>query len=319
MSIRGRSITLACLAVIMVHCMSAQWVQTNGPTGAAVTCFTSTDAHLFIGTEGGGIFRSARSPIDWSPANVGLTAGMPILSMAVHNGTLFAGTPDGLFRSSDEGMHWTELGDFSDVEALHVSHTDPGGAAMLVAAQSGALHFSSDDGDTWRRGRSGAYTAIASNDSSIYAGGSTGLWSSTDNGVTWQTALSPGTLNGTVRAIAADGSSIVVGTSYGGVTRSLDKGATWKNIGLTLYNGLSIVVKGIAIAPDATADNGIVVIAATTRGVFTSSGAETMWLPRNGGLLSTYTTSPLIDGNDVYIGASGAGVYRGGVYYNGSW
>ena len=71
--------------------LSAQWVQTSGPEGGQVTCFTTIGANLFAGT-GGGVFLSSNNGTNWSPVNDGLW-NTGISSLAVIGTNLFAGTP----------------------------------------------------------------------------------------------------------------------------------------------------------------------------------------------------------------------------------
>ena len=51
------------------------WVQTNGPQGGdGIALATSPTGDVFVGTQGGGVFRSTDDGETWTGANNGLTA-----------------------------------------------------------------------------------------------------------------------------------------------------------------------------------------------------------------------------------------------------
>jgi hypothetical protein len=51
------------------------WAQTNGPQGGdGIALATNASGHVFVGTQGGGIFRSTDSGETWTGVNNGLTA-----------------------------------------------------------------------------------------------------------------------------------------------------------------------------------------------------------------------------------------------------
>src|SRR5690242_13588270 len=51
------------------------WAQTNGPQGGdGIALATNSSGHVFVGTQGGGIFRSTDNAETWTGINNGLTA-----------------------------------------------------------------------------------------------------------------------------------------------------------------------------------------------------------------------------------------------------
>jgi photosystem II stability/assembly factor-like uncharacterized protein len=121
--------------------------------------------------------------------------------------TLWAGTDDGAYRSTDAGAHWTRSG------AALAGNT----YAILVPGHA--------------TGR-------------MFAGSDAGLFTSADGGTTWTPV---GGVPGPVHALAEDGGSgaFAAGT-FAGVFESADGGATWsaENGGLGNPNVLSLVWLG---------------------------------------------------------------------------
>jgi len=62
------------------------WAQTNGPQGGdGIALATNSSGHVFVGTQGGGVFRSRDNAETWTGINDGLTAtnvrGLQITSL----------------------------------------------------------------------------------------------------------------------------------------------------------------------------------------------------------------------------------------------
>jgi len=74
--------------------LHAQWIQTNGPYGGAVSSFAVSGTNLFAGTEGGCVSLSTNNGTSWTAASIGLTStGVGVLAVLGTN--LFAGTYGG--------------------------------------------------------------------------------------------------------------------------------------------------------------------------------------------------------------------------------
>ena len=87
------------------------WAQTNGPQGGdGIALATSPSGHVFVGTQGGGIFRSTDNGENWAGVNNGLTAtNVRALAIDAASGHIFAGTFGGVFRSTDNGDSWVPV------------------------------------------------------------------------------------------------------------------------------------------------------------------------------------------------------------------
>src|SRR6266480_7345874 len=79
------------------------WAQTNGPQGGdGIALATNPSGHVFVGTQGGGIFRSSDNGETWAAVNNGLT-DTNVRALAINAaGHIFGGTwSSGVFRSTD--------------------------------------------------------------------------------------------------------------------------------------------------------------------------------------------------------------------------
>src|SRR4029453_5033289 len=86
------------------------WLQTNGPQGGdGIALARNSVGHVFVGTQGGGVFRSIDNGESWTGINDGLTAtNVRVLAISPVD-HIFAGTFGGVFRSTDNGDHWIEV------------------------------------------------------------------------------------------------------------------------------------------------------------------------------------------------------------------
>lgn len=87
------------------------WAQTNGPQGGdGIALATNSSGEVFVGTQGGGIFRSTDNGETWAGVNNGLT-DTNVRALAINNtDQIFAGTwSAGIFRSTDNGENWVAV------------------------------------------------------------------------------------------------------------------------------------------------------------------------------------------------------------------
>jgi photosystem II stability/assembly factor-like uncharacterized protein len=160
---------------------------------------------------------------------------------AVTSLTLFAGTPDGLWRSSDWGGTWSRVvgaPSGASIEALGAARAVlPRGPEVYVAGDSG-LYLSTDFGDAWTllSETAGARALLISRwpqaDPTMFVGTGSGLLRSRDGGQTF----SPTALTGSVDRLDWPGGAVVAAGSAGLlVTR--DEGETVEGPGRGLPPG----------------------------------------------------------------------------------
>jgi photosystem II stability/assembly factor-like uncharacterized protein len=239
---------------------------------------------IFAGSDGQGVLRSRNGGITWSLVNDGLPRrSVQALALDPVSPALYAGTPDGVFKSTDEGDSWeAETRGLLDpvtaqVAAIDVLALDPQDSSTVYADGYSGLYVSHDSAATWTRlpvpepprVRWIHGFAVDPEDSvRLFVSRGLDLFRSSDGGLTWERlALPP--LASALSAFAFDRrrpGSLYAG-GLGGVLRSDDDGTTW------VITGAVAEVSALAVDPRGA------VYAATTRGVFRSRDRGATWIP----------------------------------------
>ena len=128
----------------------AQWVQTNGPYGGAIWCFTVSGTNLFAGTTGG-VFLSTDNGTRWTAANTGLMN--TLISALVASGTnLFAGTFDYTTRKSVVFLSTNNGKDWTIVNTGLPNNSNSGITSITALGVNGTNLFAGVEySDVWRR------------------------------------------------------------------------------------------------------------------------------------------------------------------------
>jgi hypothetical protein len=228
------------------------WTPWTDGISAPVTCIAVsprhlTDATLLAGTGGAGILRSTDAGRRWLLSNFGLQE-FTILALATatdwsRREVIFAGTVDGLYRSSGGGRAWKPVAlEGQVVQALATSRDFTRSGLVLAGTEGRGLFRSADGGVTWEPagneiGREASVNALLRVDADGAEGWVAGtdggqLWRSTDGGSTWILASDLGT---PVLALAGGQGALPIwaGTADQGVLVSADGGRSWQ-VDLTL-------------------------------------------------------------------------------------
>jgi photosystem II stability/assembly factor-like uncharacterized protein len=300
--------------------------QANGLV-TAIAIHPSNPKIIYQGTAGGGVWRTSDGGQTWAPVfdrQLSLGIGEPG-ALAIdpnHTDTLYAGTSGrinqqpqaGLFKSTDGGASWVQLG-----SGFPAGNT--GNAGQFVGQWINVILVDPADSNT------------------LYLGTTSGLFRSTDGGQNW----TPGTNGGgDARSLVLDTSSpagkriLYAGISGSGVIQSTDGGQSWTRI-LDATTGSVAAALGtgglgkvvVAIAPPASPPNskGVQVLYVSLQGtggapdpvgVFLSTDQGNTWtkrattgMPTNtqGGYSFHMAVDPASPGdgaNDIiYLGAVG--------------
>ena len=236
----------------------------------------------YFGATGGGVWKTVDGGATWSPISDGFfgTSSVGALAIAPSNPDIvFAGTGerdirgdishgDGLYRSTDAGKTWTNIG-LGATQTISRVVVDPKDPNRLFVAALGhvygkgldrGVYRTLDGGKSWDHCLVGSLTAGAVDlcmdpaqpntllaatweawrtPYSLNSGGpGSGLWKSTDGGSTW-TDLSrrPGMPTGILGKIGISISPVdpnlywaIVEANDGGIFRSNDAGMTWTKV-----------------------------------------------------------------------------------------
>jgi photosystem II stability/assembly factor-like uncharacterized protein len=178
-----------------------------------------TSQGVFAGTSGG-LFVSGDAGASWTAGSTDLRPRQ-IYTLAldlVSGTTVWAGTDDGVYRSTDSGGHFGKTGSLSG----NVHAVLPISGSRIAAAADSGLFVSSDAGATWNPASGAAATtfnALVEDPTTgwLYAGSLAGIFRSQDAGGSW-TAESDGLTNPDVLCLAVLGDgSVLAGTNGGSV------------------------------------------------------------------------------------------------------
>ncbi|HET6400459.1 MAG TPA: hypothetical protein VFH95_03585 [Candidatus Kapabacteria bacterium] len=252
-----------------------------GLTDSAVETLFLSNSGLYAGTHGEGIFHSLDSGNTWIASNDGLS-NLYLLSFDTVGTSILAGTLSGIFRSTDEGSHWTCTG-FPVVDVTNLIASGPfllaGSYEMIVPYYKSSLYRSSDNGNVWTSIMQGVYPqCMATENGDIFMSGvssypsyaSSGLLKSTDHGDTWQKL---GFSDTGVTALSVSGSNILAGIYIQGYPYNYYAVYSSTNYGLSWSSVLSDSTYGTF---SSFATHGNIIIAAGRR-VFRSSDGGASW------------------------------------------
>jgi photosystem II stability/assembly factor-like uncharacterized protein len=289
----------------------------SGPEGGdlrALAIDPASPATLYAGTNGGGVFKSTNGGGSWRSLSVGVTNSL-VFALAIDpttSSTLYAGTLyGGVFKSVNAGGSWTAANAGITNQQVFALAIDPASPTTVYAGTSlGTVFKSTDSGANWSAASlrpanvcTGTFNcdvrALAIDPAApgtLYAGTEgSGLFGSTDGGVTWN-ALSTLAAS-SIEAIAVDPKTPTTvyagtrdyGTGNGGVFKSTDRGATWAaaNSGLADADVFALAIDPI---------NPVNLYAGTAGGgLFKSTNGGGSWNPSNTSLTSTYPQVIAID------------------------
>ena len=147
---------------------------------------------------------------------------------------LYAGTDEGLFKSTDGAANWTQLSVAGRVTTISV---DPGSPSTVYVSADYGLHRSLDSGATWTKlednsewGVTQFWTDSSTSPATLYSQGGYGFgpFKSTDGGSSWEEVFTP---DKQFFDLTVDPYSRTLYATLGQTLwRSSDAGATWENV-----------------------------------------------------------------------------------------
>jgi len=219
--------------------------------------FHPTDANtIYVGAPAGGFWKSVNGGQTWQ-TSTDFLANLGVSDIAIHPtnpDTIYIITGDrdggdtyayGLLKSYDGGISWQMTGLSFNVTQYYKGNRvliDPNNPNVLIVATSNGIYRSVDGGNTFVNTFSVSITSMEfhpTNSNVIYGGskGSTSVYKSSDNGITWsQAGTGLPSQSDVVRAcvgVTADNPSVVYalfgGNNNGfyGIYKSADEGQTW--------------------------------------------------------------------------------------------
>jgi len=221
--------------------------------------FDRSTGRIVVGVFGdrhhSGVLQAPRPEGPWTRVGYGLE-GREVLSVALDDGDVLAGTNEGVFRGSIRGGRWWRLPTIVDGTDTYPRVVDlavlPGG--VILAATSHGVLRSADGGVTWQRrwlGLAGAVSAVAASPNNprlALAATPFGTFRTRDAGVVWE-QVSKGLSGLEIHTMAfmPGNDDLVFAATAAGLLKSADQGKIWQRRG----SGLPLSdVAGLALAPD---------------------------------------------------------------------
>ena len=282
---------------------------------------------LYAGT-GRGVARSTDGGTTWNPTVLaqatayGLAPPIAvgsIFALAVNplsSATVYAGTSQGVYRSSDAGTNWTlataGLAVSSVVPYVRAFAVDPVMPLTLYAGTSLGVFSSTNAATNWVAVSTGLYSydvrALAIDPlapATLYAATTYGFYRSLDRGGLW-TAFNNGLTNLSCLALAIDPltpSTLYVGTANG-LFKSVDRGTNWAILPLSLAYTNGLQINAVVVNPAAPST----LYAGTEYGMFKSTDGGASWSAISNGLATRSTDALALNpGNpaQIYAGTLG--------------
>jgi photosystem II stability/assembly factor-like uncharacterized protein len=258
---------------------------------SAVAGIAGNPAVFYIGTPGGGVWKTTDGGHVWKPifddehvASIGAVAVAPSNPEIVYVGTGEQTPGDGMYKSTDAGATWTHIG-LADTKYISSVIVDPKNPEIVIVGVVGVPVLGLAPGSQAR-----------------------GVYKTTDGGKTWTKTLYKDDASGISDLVVDPNNSRVL---YAGMCRprdfsappqpgkvkeqdswiykSIDEGSTWKQLPGTGFPAEPLNRLGLAVAPG---DRGRRVFLISSPGLYRSDDGGETW--------QKITSDPRITGN-AYI------------------
>jgi photosystem II stability/assembly factor-like uncharacterized protein len=254
-----------------------------------VQCLASQGSTLWAGSDV--LFRSTDQGATWLPMH-----DSPVYDIVTNRGGMFIRTPEGIVRSTDGGLKWTDanngLGYVTDLCMIDTT---------LFAQRYSGVYRSTDYGASWTWANPASAgqsvgTVSAVGDVLLASYYPYALYGSTDLGNSWSLVFS----NYVNRIFGADSILFLVSDR---IYRSSNKGITWMPADSGFPGPSAYMV-------DFAATGKTFFASVSSNGMYRSTDQGLSWTPVNNGLLPLDFGALVSDGTYLYAGRSGQGVWR---------
>ena len=294
------------------------WTQTNGPYGGTITALhTTPEGTLFAGAAEGGIFRSTDGSHTWAPVSEGLPVSQEntlpsILVLTQDANTLYAGTNDGLFHSTNGGDSWRQLAHFQgEIGISGVAFI--GDTLYIGRSTEESVFFSNNNGKSWTQIDSGLtgrdILGLFVSGTTLFAQMRRHVFRLKAGEKSWTKLIiedpwKKTTVESDITKFVVSGEIIYAATADGDLFRSTDMGNWWKSIKpkvMQHFDGELAVVGNTVLYIASNSANGR---------VFRSNDAGNSWTMFNTNLTNQYIFSvTMLSEKTLYVGTFN-GVFR---------
>ena len=222
-------------------------------------------------------------------------------SFATSGTNIFAGSVQGVFLSTNNGINWAAVN--NGLTNLSVTSLTISGTNIFAGTVNGedGVFLSSNNGTNWTVVNNGLTNrwvySLTTSGTNIFAGTLGGVFLSTNNGSSW-TAVNNGIWNMNVWSLTSCWSYLFAGT-WGTLFRSTNNGTNWTAIALPILSFTAFTTYGTNVFAGTWAG-----------GVYLSTDYGSSWTEVNNGLSNLIIRSLTVSGSNVFAGSDGGGVYR---------
>lgn len=241
-----------------------------------VTKLELLNSDLFVGTGGGGLFKSTNNGTNWSSSSNGIAKSF------VSHFTFSAGGAEwaagirnaGVFVSADSGFNWIERNNGLDnLPNPTVLSSIVKGNKWFIGTESNGIYSSTNQGNEWiYSGLVGelpitAFALKGTNEIIVTRLVTDGVYRSTDDGNFWEQIMSGFISQSGILSVAVGGAgNIFVGNASGYVLRSTNNGVNWTGSEVVFGAGIRFLRQV-----------GLKWFAATTNGIYRSTNFGVSW------------------------------------------
>jgi photosystem II stability/assembly factor-like uncharacterized protein len=211
----------------------SSWSNSNeGIMNKHITALFLKDSILFVGTDGGGVYRSTDKGSNWKQMDNGMT-NITIPALDIKGTSIIAGTSgNGVFVSDDNGLSWNKIN--RGITNPFINTIARRDNYVFAGAEHGDIFLSTNSGVSWQNANAGvpsnnSINCILIKDSSVvFASSTQSVYYSSNNGISWEPRTN-GITSYFMGVLGQCGQSIFV-TGYGGLFKSTDDGLNWNHI-----------------------------------------------------------------------------------------
>ena len=218
------------------------WQRLDGPNGGNVNCLVSSPTqYVFAGSPADGIYRKFNSSNTWESCSLGLD-GLNISAMlASSDGILYASVyGTGIYKSTNNGDNWIKCFILPQNNLIKAMAFNKKGDIIAKAPGAGIIR-STDAGKSWDTintgfGNNQVSALAACPDGILYAGTNIGVFSSVDNGDTWQMCDTVNMKSKVIRSLAVTSNGWIYAGTASQISRSQDSGKSFQAIMNGIYD-----------------------------------------------------------------------------------
>jgi len=176
------------------------WAENTVFPSRKVRCLLAHEGKIYAGTDADGVFVSGDDGRIWTRLSLGLPRQAQVFALSAVKGRVFAGLySKGLYAWNETDRRWNQVENVSPLVLASIGDT------LVVGHNPGGIYWSDNLGATWSRGESSSVGKLAplseeqsgelssaapvwelaSGDDIVFAGASTGIYYSEDQGRIW--------------------------------------------------------------------------------------------------------------------------------------